>query len=188
MNIHVGAGSETRAPRWAVLCCALISLTEAQIKTILLLRDSLEAVKSDFRQTMAERGDAWASISDLRVIEATNPDYFGSDCGLIEDNTTEEPIDKFWHLQAGETACALLIEDDVIELTDKDLEIKRARMKVSWEAADRIPDDFEDIAASVNSDAMVISADGVSWEAYEDYSGSQVETVWIPYDLLEKRE
>ena len=180
MHIYVDEGSD--------LHCAFISLTEAQIKTVLLLRDSFETVKSDFRQTMAERGDEWANISALHVTGATNPDYFEFDCGLIEDNTTEEPIDKFWHLQDGETACDQLVEDDVLELTDKDLEIKRRRMKVSWEAADRVPDDFEDIAASVDCDAMIIGADGVSWEAFEDTERGHIETSRIPYALLEKKE
>jgi len=162
MHIHVDEGSD--------LSCAFISLTEAQIKTVLLLRGSFETVKSDFRQTMAERGDEWANISSLLVTGATNPDYFEFDCGLIEDNTTDQ-----------------LLEHGVLELTDKDLEIKRRRMKVSWEAADRVPDDFEDIAASVDFDEMIIGADGVSWEAYENYSGSHIETSWIPCALLEKK-
>jgi len=166
MHIHVDEGSD--------LSCAFISLTEAQIKTVLLFRDSFETVKSDFRQTMAERGDEWANISSLLVTGATNPDYFEFDCGLIEDNTTDQ-----------------LLEHGVLELTDKDLEIKRVRLEKSWEADDRAPKDFEDIAANMDCDEMLISEDGVYWASYEDYaydSGSRVETVPILYSLLEKKD
>ena len=177
MHLHKEENSE--------LHCALVTLTEAQIKTILSLRDSLATVRSDFRQIMHESGNEWSNVSALQVTGLAVPEYYEFDCGLIEDG---EQAEDFWHLQKDETACSELVEHDVIELTDKDLEIKRVRLEKSWEADDRAPKDFEDIAANMDCDEMLISEDGVYWASYEDYSGSRVETVPILYSLLEKKK